>query len=383
MTSLQSRLLSAGLLASALLIGSNLCAGADTIKIGVFGPFTGDAAATGAAEKEAVELAVKEKNAAGGVRGKQIEVIFADDAGKPEEAVNVAKRLTARDNVSIMIGSISSPASLAASQVAAQSETPQIVVSGTAQKITTQGNKWVFRSPVPDTKLAGDLADFIAEKFPNVKKVAFLYVNDDFGRGGFEKFKAGADKHGIQIVAEERYARGDLDFTAQLGRIKASGAQALVEWSRYAEGALVAKQFVAMNMTMPRFGCDGVALPKYVELGGDAVNGVFYTTHYSSATTADIPAAQKFIAKFKGAYGKVPDMYDSEAYDAITLALLAIEKAGSEDRGKIRDALAGLSFDSTRGPFKFDPNGDPLLVTHVVKIVNGKETNGRDIPVQK
>ena len=225
-------------------------------------------------------------------------LIYADDAGKPEEAVNVAKRLTARDNVSVLIGSISSPASLAASQVAAQSQTPQIVVAGTAQKITTQGNKWVFRSPVPDTKLAGDLAAFIHEKFPNVTKVAFLYVNDDFGRGGFRVIQGGCRQ-----ASDSRSSRrnvtpsGDLDFTAQLGRIKASPAQVLVEWSRYAEGALVAKQFTQMNMTLPRFGCDGVALPKYIELGGDAVNGVFYTTHYSSATTANIPAAQQLSAR--------------------------------------------------------------------------------------
>jgi branched-chain amino acid transport system substrate-binding protein len=136
-------------------------------------------------------------------------------------------------------------------------------------------------------------------------------------------------------------------------------------------------------MTLPRFGCDGVALPKYIELGGDSVNGVFYTTHYSAATTANIPEAQQLVAKIKQAYGKVADAYHSEAYDAITMALLAIEQAGSEDRGKIRDALSKVSFKSTRGPFKFDDKGDPLLVTHVVKIVNGKETNGRDIPVQK
>jgi branched-chain amino acid transport system substrate-binding protein len=383
MTGQKRHFLRTGLLASALMIGFAFTASADTIKIGVFGPLTGDAAATGAAEKEAVDLAIKEKNAAGGIRGKPIEAVYADDAGKPEEAVNVAKRLTARDNVVLMIGSISSPASLAASQIAAQSQTAQIVVSGTAQKITTQGNKWVFRSPVPDTKLAGDLATFIHEKFPDVKRVAFLYVNDDFGRGGFESFKLGAQKYGLEIVAEERYARGDFDFTAQLGRIKASPAQVLVEWSRYTEGALVAKQFVQMNMTLPRFGCDGVAIPKYIELGGDAVNGVFYMTHYSSATTANIPAAQTFIAKIKTAYGKVPDAYHAEAYDAITIALLAIEKAGSEDRTAIRDALSKTNFESVRGPFKFDEKGDPLLLTHVVKIVNGKETNGRDIPVQK
>jgi branched-chain amino acid transport system substrate-binding protein len=355
---------------------------AQSIKIGVFGPLTGDAAAMGSSEKEAVELAVKEKNDAGGIRGKKIEVIYGDDAGKPEEAVNVAKRLISRDEALITVGSISSPASLAASQISRQSETAQIVVSGTAQRITTQGNKWVFRSPVPDTKLVADLANFVHDKFPNLKKFAFLYVNDDFGRGGFEAFKAAGQKYGFEIVADERYTRGDIDFTAQLGRIKASPAQALVEWSRYTEGALIAKQYVQTGMDLVRFGSDGVASPKYIELGGPAVDGVYFTTHFSVATGADIPAAKVFIEKYQKAYGRVPDAYAAEAYDAITLALLAVEKAGKEDRAAIRDALAGISFESVRGPFKFDEKGDPLLLTHVVKIVGGKETNARNMAVQ-
>jgi branched-chain amino acid transport system substrate-binding protein len=355
---------------------------AQTLKIGVFGPLTGDAAATGASEKDGVELAVKEKNDAGGIRGKQIEIVYGDDGGKPEEAVNVAKRLISRDEVLITIGSISSPASLAASQVSRQSETAQIVVGGTAQRITTQGNKWVFRSPVPDTKLVADLVDFIHEKFPKLKKFAFLYVNDDFGRGGFEAFKAAGQKYDFEIVADERYTRGDIDFTAQLGRIKASPAQAVVEWSRYAEAALVAKQYLQTGVTLVRFGSDGVSSPKYVELGGAAVDGVYFTTHFSVATAATIPAAKIFVAKFEKAYGRPPDTYASEAYDAATLALMAIDKAGKEDRAAVRDALAGLSFDSTRGPFKFDEKGDPLLVTHVVKIVGGKETDARSLPVQ-
>ena len=357
-------------------------ASAQTIKIGVFGPLTGDAAAMGSSEKEAVELAVKEKNDAGGIRGKKVEVVYGDDAGKPEEAVNVAKRLISRDEVLITIGSISSPASLAASQVSRQSETPQIVVAGTAQRITTQGNKWVFRSPVPDTKLVADLAGFINEKFPKLKKFAFLYVNDDFGRGGFEAFKAAGQKYGFEIVADERYTRGDIDFTAQLGRIKASPAQAMIEWSRYTEGALIAKQYVQTGLNLVRFGSDGVATPKYIELGGPAVDGVYFTTHFSVATGADIPAARTFMDKYQKAFGRVPDAYAAEAYDAITLALLAIEKAGKEDRAAVRDALAGLSFESVRGPFKFDEKGDPLLVTHVVKIVDGKETNARNMAVQ-
>ena len=324
----------------------------------------------------------RKRTTAGGIRGEKIEPIYADDGGKPEEAVNAVKRLISRDEVLINIGSISSPASLAASQVSRQSETPQIVVGGTAQRITTQGNKWVFRSPVPDTKLVADLVDFIHEKFPKITKFAFLYVNDDFGRGGFEAFKAAGAKYGFEIVDEERYTRGDIDFTAQLGRIKASPAQAMVEWSRYTEGALVAKQYVQTGLNLVRFGSDGIATPKFIELGGSAADGIYFTAHFSVATAADIPAAKIFIAKYQKAYGKVPDAYAAEAYDAITMAIMAVEAAGKSDRAAVRDALAKVSFESTRGAFKFDEKGDPLLITHVVKIVDGKETNARNMPVQ-
>jgi branched-chain amino acid transport system substrate-binding protein len=372
-----------GLFAAAALIAVSIQPSlADTIKIGVFGPFSGDAAAMGGSEKDAVNLVIQEKNAAGGIRGQQLEPVYADDGGKPEEAVNTVKRLISRDEVLVNIGSISSPASLAASQVSRQSETPQIVVGGTAKRITTQGNKWVFRSPVPDTKLVADLVDFIHEKFPKVTKFAFLYVNDDFGRGGFEAFKAAGAKYGFEIVDEERYTRGDIDFTAQLGRIKASPAQAMVEWSRYTEGALVAKQYVQTGLNMLRFGSDGIATPKFIELAGSAADGIYFTAHFSVATSSDIPVAKDFVAKFQKAYGRVPDSYAAEAYDAITMTIKAIEASDKLDRASVRDALAKVNFDSSRGAFKFDEKGDPLLVTHVVKIVDGKETNARNIPVQ-
>src|SRR5205085_7444851 len=119
---------------------------------------------------------------------------------------------------------------------------------------------------------------------------------------GFEAFKAAGQKYGFEIVAEDRYTRGDIDFTAQLGRIKASPAEAMVEWSRYTEGALIAKQFVQMGLSLPRFASDGVASPKFIELGGSAVDGVYYTTHFSVATADTIPAAKAFIDKYQKAY---------------------------------------------------------------------------------
>jgi branched-chain amino acid transport system substrate-binding protein len=347
------------------------------VKIGVFGPMTGDAAGYGQSLREAVELMTKERNAAGGLLGQKITPIYGDDAGKPEQAVSVAKRLTASDEVLIMLGSISSPASLAASQVAQQSETPQIVISGTAQRITTQGNKWVFRSALPDTKFAADLVDFINQKFFGKKKVAFIYVNDDFGKGGFEGFKARGQNYGFQIVAEERYTRGDLDFTSQLSRIKASGADFMVDWSRYAEGALIIKQMKQMGVNLTYFGSDGQAHPKFRELGASAAEGAYYPTHFSVTAIGDNKVAQEFTGKIRAAYNKDPDFVHAQAFDAMTATTMAIQKAGTADRTKVRDALRTVEFDGVRGRFKFDEKGDPTLQATVVIVKDGKEANAR------
>lgn len=366
----------------AALISFGLAAAAGSafaqVKIGVFGPMSGDAAGYGQSLREATEMVVAEKNAKGGVLGQKIQLVIGDDAGKPEQAVSVAKRLATSDNVVIMLGSISSPASLAASQVAQQTQTPQIVISGTAQRITTQGNPWVFRSAVPDTKLAGDLADFVNDKFAGKKRIALLYVNDDFGRGGIEGFKTRAQKYGMQWVADEKYTRGDLDFTAQLARIKNANPDIVIEWSRYAEGALIAKQRLQAGVTATFLGSDGAAHPKYLELGGPSVNGIYYATHFSPSTVSGNKTGEAFIAQVKTSLKKDADYVHAQAFDAITAAIAAIEKAGSTDKTKIRDALRTVDFDGARGRFKFDQKGDPELATHIVLVKDGKETNGRN-----
>lgn len=360
------------------LLLASTAARADTIKVGVFGPFSGDAAANGEHMRQGIDMAVHDKNAAGGIRGKQVELIYADDAGKPEEAVSVAKRLISRDDVVLTLGSFSSPASLAASQVSAQLKTAQIIIAGTAQKITTSGNQWVFRTPVADTKLVADLVEFIHEKMPDAKRFGFLYVNDDFGRGGFEAFKKAGERYGYEIVDEERFTRGDIDFTAQLSKIRAAKPDVLIEWSRYSETALIAKQVKQMDVNIPQIGSDALATAKFVELGGAAVNGMYYATHFSVATAAGIPAARAFEAEFEQAYHTQPLADSAEGYDAAMIGLAAIERAGSEDHAAIRDALRQTDYASVRGPFKFDVKGDPELQTHVARIVDGKETNARD-----
>ena len=235
----------------------------------------------------------------------------------------------------------------------------------------------MFRSAIPDTKFAADLVDFINEKFPGKKKFAFIYVNDDFGRGGFEGFKARGDKYGYRIVAEERYTRGDLDFTSQLSRIKESGADIMVDWSRYAEGALIIKQKNQMGIEMPYFGSDGQAHPKFRELAGSAAEGAYYPTHFSVAAVSGNKVAETLTTKIRDAYKKDPDYVHAQAWDAMTATELAIEKAGSLDRTKIRDELRTVEFDGARGHFKFDAKGDPTLQAIVVIVKNGQEANAR------
>jgi branched-chain amino acid transport system substrate-binding protein len=349
----------------------------EPIKIGAFGPMSGNAATQGASIRESVEMVANLKNAAGGLLGRPIEVVIGDDAGKPEEAAVVARRFATRDQVVLAIGSVSSPASLAAAQVFREEEVPQIVVSGTAQRITTQGNEWVFRSAVPDRKLVSDMVDFINEKMPKLKRFGFLYVNDDFGKGGFDAFGEASKKYGMSITTEDRYSRGDLDFTAQLTRLRASNPDALVEWSRYTEGALIHRQIKQMGWDVPRFGSDGIAAPAFLDLAKEAANGVIYPTHFSPATSSNLPAAQDFIALVRKTYNKTPDYVHAQAFDAINISIAAIERAKSVDRTAVRNALRQTDYQSVRGPFKFDQKGDPTLVTHMVRIVDIKETDAR------
>jgi branched-chain amino acid transport system substrate-binding protein len=130
-------------------------------------------------------------------------------------------------------------------------------------------------------------------------------------------------------------------------------------------------------VTIPVFGADGNAHPKYIELGGDAVNGNYYATHFSPATSSELPVARKLVEKMRAKYGKDPDYTHSEAYDAALVVVDAIKRAGSLDREKIRAAMAATDLDGSRGRIRFDKNGDPTFVTHVVKVVNGKETDAR------
>ncbi|MBY0336036.1 MAG: ABC transporter substrate-binding protein [Acetobacteraceae bacterium] len=349
----------------------------DPIRVGAFGPYSGSAAAFGQSMREAIDIVTETRNRAGGVGGRRIEVVHADDGGRPEEAATIARRFATRDRVVLAFGSVSSPASLSASQVFRDEEVPQIVITATSQRLTRLGNEWIFRSTVPDRKQVSDLVDFIAGKHPQARRFATICVNDDFGRGGVEAFGEMARAKGLTIVGEERYARGDIDFTAQLTRLRGANPDAVLDWSRYTEGALIIRQLRQMQSNLPIFGSDGYAVPAFVELAGPAAEGVIYVTPFSIATAANNPVAQRLAAELRAAHNKVPDGTHALAYDAANAAYAAIERAGRAERRPIRDTLRQTDMDSTRGRLRFDQTGDPTLVSPVVVIRNGREADAR------
>ena len=194
-----------------------------------------------------------------------------------------------------------------------------------------------FRSALPDTTFAADLVDFINEDFL-AKKVAFIYVNDDFGKGGFEGFKTRGQKYGLQIVAEERYARRSrlhqpVEPYQGIGRGLHGRLVALCRRGTHYQAD------EADGHQHAYFGSDGQAHPKFRELGASATEGAYYPTHFSVTAIGGNKVAQDFTAKIRAAYNKDPDFVHAQAFDAMTATIMAIQKAGMADRTKIRDAL--------------------------------------------
>ena len=346
---------------------------AGPIKIGMFAPISGDAAAQGKSAKDGLDMAVDEANSGGGVLGQQVQATAEDDAGKPEQAVSICTRFVSQDKVTVVIGGISSPTSLACSEVTEKARVPQIITGGTAARITQRGDKYIFRIPVPDTNLGGDVARFANKQ--GWMKIAFLHVNDDFGNGGVQAVKdAMAKLGGMEAVDDESYTRGDKDFTAQLTKIKQARPDALVEWSRYAEGALIAQQIQDLGMgSIPHIGSDGFSQPQYIDLGGAAVEGVYYTAHWDISNPD--PTSKAWVDAFQKKFNRPPDPFNAQTYTAVKVGLDAIKRAGTTDTDKVRDAIAATKdLPTPMGAISFNDNGDPNYPTFMMQVKDGKPT---------
>jgi branched-chain amino acid transport system substrate-binding protein len=354
-----------------VLVGGGCGQQSNDIRIGEFGSLTGGTATFGTSTDEGVQLALDEVNQAGGALGKKVRAIVEDDQSKPEEAVTAVLKLIKQDQVVAVIGEVASSRTLAAAPVAQANKIPLLSPASTNPKVTEVGD-YIFRACFIDPFQGAAMAKF-ATKTLNMKRFAILTdQKNDYSTGLTQFFRDTVKQQGGQIVAEESYAEGDIEFKAQLTAIKGSSPDAIYVPGYYTEAALIARQARELGITATFLGGDGWDSPKTVEIGGKAIEGTYFTNHYSEEEQR--PEVQKFIADYRARYnGKTPDAMAVLGYDAIKMMVDAIRRAGSTDGPKIRDALAATSdFPGVSGRITIDPQRNARKAIVVLQIREGR-----------
>ena len=342
--------------------------GPSEILIGINAPMTGDIPKVGEGTKYAAEIAVDEINSAGGleVGGKKykIKTIIEDNESTAEGSTAAATKLITQDNVLIMVGAQASKQAIPTGEVADANETPCISPWSTNPR-TTKDRPWVFRACFLDDFQGMVLAKFAKEEF-GAKKVAVLYdIASDYPKGLAEFFKAGCEKVGLEVVAFESFTTKDRDFSAQLTKIKNSGADILFTPQYYDEVPLIVKQAKELGWDKIIFGSDSWAGGDLASLCGDDCVGYRFTTHYAMVGAKG--KTKKFIDAFKAKYGYEPSDVGALAYDAAQILLEAIKNTGGltgdleKDRDAIKDQLGAIKeWKGVTGTMNFTPEGDPI-----------------------
>lgn len=344
--------------------------GEKVAKIGYVGFLSGGGAAYGDAQKKGLELALEELNAAN--KGKlKIDLLIEDSAGKKESAVNAVNKLINQEKVVAIIGPTLSGEMFAAGPVANEAETPIFGISNTAEGINDIG-PFVFRNSLPESVAIPAAMKAAVQKNP-IKKVAFIYSkNNDFAVSGFKTMKKTAEEMGLQNLGEETFADGDVDFAAQLTKIKATNPDAILVSALYKEGSLVVKKAREIGINVPIIGGNGFNNPKVVEIAGKAAEGLFVATPFIPENQD--PKVQKFVKSFQTKYGSQPDQFAAQAYDGLYIISQSLLAAGkTDDRQALRDQLAKLKdFQGVSGKLSFDEKRNPIGEPVVVVVKDGK-----------
>ena len=353
------------------------------IKIGNVAPITGDIPKVGEGAKYSLEMWLEDIEAAGGldVGGTKfkVEVIHEDNESKGESAAAAATKLIVEDEVLAIIGAYSSKQAIPTGEVADANKTPCISPWSTNPR-TTLDRPWVFRGCFLDPFQGPVVANFVTEEFGFTKAAVLYDVASDYPKGLAEFFKlAWEELHGEgSVVAFETFTTKDRDFSAQLTKIKGSGAEFFFSPQYYDEVPLIAKQAHELGLDMPIMGSDSWGSAELMPLCGDDCVGYYFSTHYAAAGAKG--ATKEFIDRYTEKHGYVPDDVGALTWDTALIVQKAIEDCGEitgeleTDRKCIRDALAKIKdFDGITGKMTFTEEGDPIKCAVIVKINEAQE----------
>lgn len=353
---------------------------ADTYKVGALFAVTGFNSPLGTPEKETAKMLEEQINGKGGIGGKKIEVIAYDTESDETKAVTLAKKLIEQDKVLAIIGPSSTGESMALIDTVEKAQVPLVSAAASGQ-IVQPVKKWVFKSPQSDSLAVAELYEYLKTK--GLTNVALLTSSGGFGTTGKAALEAVASQSGIKIVIAESFADKDTDMTVQLTKIRGTDAKAVIVWGTNPAPALISKNAKQLGLTIPIFNSHGIANEKFLELAGDAAEGVVFPAgKLLVADTLPESDPQKkvlldYSRDFKAKYNKAADTFGGHAYDSLTMVTRALEKVGP-DKAKIRDEIENTKgFVGTGGVFNMSPqdhNGLAKGAFAMIRIAGGKWT---------
>lgn len=308
----------------------------EPIYLGVSGPLTGPNAQYGAQWKQGFDLALDQINGSGGIKGRPLRYIFEDTQSDPKQTVAVAQKFVSDKRIVAELGDFSSPASMAASPIYQRAGLLQFGFTNSHPDFTKTGD-FIWSNSVSQAEEQPLNAAFAVKRL-GFRRIAVLHLNTDWGRTSKDHLVTAAKALGAEIVATEGYQPEEKDFRSTLVRVRDAKPDSLFLVSYYADAALLVRQARQTGLTVPVAAASSIYSPKFVELGGDAAEGVFTSSRFFPEDPR--PEVQSFVQAFKAKYGKEPDAFNSYAYDTIVLFGQVLREAPNLDRRTIRDTLA-------------------------------------------
>jgi len=340
-----------------------------TVVLGAIMPLTGDLATYGKPVREGMEFAVTEINESGGIEGKRLQIVYEDDSGEPRKAVDAFKKLTDVDKVPMVLGPLTSGASLATAPIAELKKIVQLSTIAGTIKLSDAGD-YIFRLFPSDEFQGAYIGKTAVEKFKS-KRAAIIYVNNSYGQGVKEVVAKEYTSKGGQIVVEESVSEGGTNFNSQIAKIKIANPDLIFGLLYYNEGAQFLVQARQQGLNARVLGGDAWFGP-IGKLAGEAVDLLVFSSVAFGPKYTDMKKMQVFINAFKVKHGKEPDSYVATGYDAVFAAKRAIEVAGLNP-SKIKNALYKVAFDGALGSIRFNEKGDNIGAQFSLFVIKGDQ----------
>ncbi|MGB9079914.1 MAG: ABC transporter substrate-binding protein [Desulfuromonadaceae bacterium] len=357
-------------------------AAGDTIKIGFLGALTGDVAMFGKPTLEGMKMAAEDLNAAGGVLGKKIEIVEADNRGDKQEGASVTQKLISRDNVIAIVGDPTTGITKVAAPIAQKAQVLLISAGATGPGVVENGD-YIFRNTLLDSVAIPACIDYFANEL-KYKKVAIITSdNNDYSVGFSQTFRDAAKGKGIEIVADEKVKDGDKDFSGQVTNIKAKKPDVIFFSGYYTEGALIMKEARKQGVKANMFGGDGLFSPEFIKLGGSAAEGSMSALGFAPEQAS--PETAKFIEAFKKKFnGALPGLFDAQGYDGVMMIADAIKRANSADPKVFKTAMASTkNFQGVSGTITIRANREPIKTPLcLLAVKDGKFVLKAKVPVK-